>query len=104
MIKFLSGITGSSMRQSVHAQLPVFVTSRSAWWCNSTYREISNVRRTKSPNLNVSRLVLQLPLYNVLKPCVKSWMKMEMEQRQQAMLQLHLSDQQFFLPSKVRFI
>ena len=30
----------------------------------------------KSQNLNVSRLVLQLSLCNILKPGVKSWMKM----------------------------
>ena len=40
------------------------------------YRKISNIRRTKSPNLHVSRLVLQLPLSNAMKPGVKSRMKM----------------------------
>ena len=30
-----------------------------------TYREIFNIRRTKSQNLIVSRLVLQLSLYNL---------------------------------------
>ena len=35
------------------------------------YRKISNIRRTKSPNLNVSRLVLQLSLPNVMKPGVQ---------------------------------
>ena len=59
------------------------------------YRKISNIRRTKSPNLNVSRLVLQLSLPNPMKPGVKSRMKMQLEQRRQAMLQLHLSDRQF---------
>ena len=39
-------------------------------------REISNIRRNKSQNLNDSRLVLQLPLPNPLKPGVKSRMKM----------------------------
>ena len=58
------------------------------------YRKISNIRRTKSQNLNESRLVLQLSLPNPLNPGVKSRMKMELEQRRQAMLQLHLSDQQ----------
>ena len=43
---------------------------------NYTYRKISNIRRTKSPNLNVSRLVLQLSLPNPMKPGVKSRMKM----------------------------
>ena len=39
------------------------------------YRKISNIRRTKSPNLNVSRLVLLLSLPNPTKPGVKSRMK-----------------------------
>ena len=60
----------------------------------STYREVSNIRRTKSQNLNASRLVLKLSLPNPLKPGVKLRMKMWLEQRRQAMLQLHLSDQQ----------
>ena len=37
---------------------------------NSKYRKISNIRRTKSLNLNVSRLGLQLSLRNILKPSV----------------------------------
>ena len=32
------------------------------------YREISNIRRTKSTNLNVARLVLQLHLSKLLMP------------------------------------
>ena len=32
------------------------------------YRQISNIRRTKFQNLHDSRLVLQLPLPNPLKP------------------------------------
>ena len=40
----------------------------------SIYRQ--NIKRTKSQNLNVSRLVLQLSLPNTLKPRVKSRMKM----------------------------
>ena len=40
------------------------------------YRKISNIRRTKSQNLNVSRLVLQLFSPNPMKPGVKSRMKM----------------------------
>ena len=43
---------------------------------NKEYRKISNIRCTKSPNLNVSRLLLQLPLPNPMKPGVKSRMKM----------------------------
>ena len=56
------------------------------WWlrtlmCNQyqakeSYRKISNIRHTKSQNLNVSRLVLQLSLPNPMKPGVKSRMKM----------------------------
>ena len=61
-----------------------------------TYRQFSNIKRTQSPNINVSRLVLQLSLPNPLKPRVKLRMKMELEQRGQAMLQLHLSDQQCY--------
>ena len=37
---------------------------------------ISNISRTISQNLNVSRLVLQLYLCNILKPGVESRMKM----------------------------
>ena len=40
------------------------------------YRNISNIRCTKFPNLNVSHLVLQLPLPNPFKPSVKWIMKM----------------------------
>ena len=59
------------------------------------YRKVSNIRRTKSQNLNISRLGLQLSLRNILKPGVKWRMKMWLEQRRQAMPQLHMSDQQF---------
>ena len=58
------------------------------------YRKISNIRCTKSQNLN--DLFLPLSLSNPLKSGVKSRMKMLLEQRRQAMLQLHLSDQQFY--------
>ena len=40
------------------------------------YRKISNIRRTKSPNLNVSRHILQLSLPNPMKLGVKLRMKM----------------------------
>ena len=56
------------------------------WWV-STYRQTFNISCTKSPNLNSSPLVLQLFLLNPSKPGVK---------RLQAMLQLHLSGQQFW--------
>ena len=60
---------------------------------SGVYRKTSRISRIKSHNLNVSRLILQLSLPNPLKPGVKSSMKMQLEQRRQAMLQLHLSDQ-----------
>ena len=40
--------------------------------------------------------MLQLSLRNPLKRFVKSRMNMKLEQRRQAMLQLHLSDQQVY--------
>ena len=40
------------------------------------YRKISNIRRTQNQNLNDSRLIMQLPFPNALKPGVKSRMKM----------------------------
>ena len=59
------------------------------------YRQTSNISRTKSQNLNFSRLDLQSSLSNPLEPCFKSIMKMQLEQRRQGILQLHLSDQEF---------
>ena len=50
------------------------------------YHQFSNIRRTQSPNINVSRLVLQLSLPSPLKPHVKLRMKMLLEQRRQAPL------------------
>ena len=40
------------------------------------YRKISNISRTQNQNLNDSRLIMQLPFPNALKPGVKSRMKM----------------------------
>ena len=60
------------------------------------YCQTSIIKRTKSQNLNVSRLVWQLSLSNPLKSGVKSRMKMQPEQRRQAMLQLHPSDQEVY--------
>ena len=48
--------------------------SEKAW--KIPYCKMSNISGTKSPNLNVSRLVLQLSLPNPMKPSVKSRMKM----------------------------
>ena len=36
------------------------------------YRQISNIRRTKYQNPNISRLVSSCRCLNLLKPCVKS--------------------------------
>ena len=52
---------------------------RSCFCClgaSTSYRQFSNIRRTLSQNINVSRLVLQLFLPNPLKPGVKLSMKM----------------------------
>ena len=57
--------------------------------CN--YRKTSSISRTKSLNIDVSNLVLQLSLLNPLKPGVKSRMKM---------LQLHQSYRQFYCLSR----
>ena len=40
------------------------------------YRQVSNIRRTKSQHLKDSRTILRLSLPNPLKPDVKSRMKM----------------------------
>ena len=66
----------------------------SVWFVN--YCKISNISCTKSQNFSNFRLLLQLSLPNPLKPSVKLRMKMQLEQHRQAMLQLHLSDQQFY--------
>ena len=54
----------------------VHLRSYSTDTSNCNYRKISNIRRTKSQNLNDSHLVLKSSLPNPLKPCVKSRMKM----------------------------
>ena len=53
---------------------PVFLVN--IWTHHPTYRQISNIRHTKSQNLIVSCIVLQLSLCNLLKPGVDSKMKM----------------------------
>ena len=70
----------------------------------SHYHQVSTIRRTKSQHLKYSRTVLWLSLPNPLKPDVKSRMKMQLDQRRQAMCQLHLSDRQNILPTKVCLI
>ena len=72
--------------------------------CITYYRQVSNIRRTKSQHLKDSRTVLRLSLPNPLKADVKSRMKMWSEQGRQAMLQLHPSDRQIVLPTKVRLV
>ena len=72
-----------------------WITSYKSPYGVSIYRKIANIRRTKIQNVNDYRLVLQLSLPNPLNPGLKSRMKMQLEQRRQAMLQLHLSHQQF---------
>ena len=49
--------------------------------CRVEYGEISNISDTKFQNLNDFRLVLQLSLCNLLKPDVKSRMKMQLDRR-----------------------
>ena len=60
------------------------------------YCKISNIRHTKSLHLIVPLLFLQMSLPNPMKPDVRLKMKMLLEQRRQAMLQLHLSDGQCY--------
>ena len=72
----------------------VFEIACSLW--TATYRKISSMSRTKSQNLNVFHLVLQLSLPNPLKLNIKLGIKLYFEQRRQAMLQLHLSYQQVY--------
>ena len=72
---------GSHMIMSWHGNtLPISITFDGYPLVTSgdvhDYRKISNIRRTKSLNFNVSRLVLQLTLPNPMKPGIKSRMKM----------------------------
>ena len=60
-----------------------------------TYCKTINIRH-QITNLNISLLVWQLSLPNPLQPDVKLRMKIQLEQCRQAMLQLHLSDQQVY--------
>ena len=72
-----------------------------------TFRQISNIRRMKSINLNVSRLVLQLSLTNLLKPGVKPILKMLLEQRRSAPVGAGPNKSEWStisLPTKVRII
>ena len=79
-------------------EIPVLCVHRTQTWSSllQRYCQTSKIRSSKSQNVNVSRLSLKLPLPNPLKSGVKSRLKMWLEQRRQAMLQLHLSDQQVY--------
>ena len=68
------------------------------------YRQVSNIRRIEYQNLKVSCLVLQLSLPNLLKPCVQLRIKILLEHRRQGMLQLHLSDRQFYCQLRCAYI
>ena len=50
--------------------------TRAEWFHPKAYRQFSNISRTQSQNINVSRLVLQSSLSNPWKPGVKLRMKM----------------------------
>ena len=84
-------LTLSNSKNYAHALRLIVCCQRKA---QNTVK-ISNIMCIKSQNLNYSRHVLQLPLTNALKPGVK-WRMMWLEQLWQAMLQLHLSDQQVY--------
>ena len=66
------------------------------------YRQTCSIGHTNS-QLNISPLVMKLSLSNTLKPGVKARLKMYLQQRWQAMLQLHLSET-ILLLTKVRLI
>ena len=85
---------GLSQWETLHCNVVSHWLSPYTEWYLMIYSQTSNIRCTKSQYLNVSPLVLQLALPNPLKPGVKSGMKMKL--RQQVMLKLHLSDQQFY--------
>ena len=75
-----------------------FRQGKHAMFCK--YRQISNTSRTHSLNINVSRLVLQSYLPNLLNPGVKLRMKMLLEQRRQATSERSTN----LLPTNVRLI
>ena len=56
--------------------VPILATRVTCPILKSLYLKISNISTTKFQNLTVSRLVLQLSLCIILKPGVKSRMKM----------------------------
>ena len=54
----------------------LFYSCHDTYFVLSYYHKVSNIRRTEFQNINDSRPVLQLSLPNLLKPCIKSRMKM----------------------------
>ena len=74
------------------------VSNRNLFEIINRHCQTSSIRRIKLHHFNVSRPVLQLSLAYPLKPGVKPTMKMYLEQRRQAMLQLHLRDEQLYYP------
>ena len=65
---------GIILRQ-VHPMIPSLTGTESRIFCEN-YCKISNIGHTQNQTLNDSRLIMQLPLPNPLKPGVKSRMKM----------------------------
>ena len=68
-----SPVQGSHISSANTVERPLSCTKP---WISTIYRKFSNIRCTKSQNLNVSHLGLQLSLRNILKPSVKWRMKM----------------------------
>ena len=54
----------------------LLIADEAIWWGMGICRKPSNIKHTKSQNLNESHFILQLSLPNPLKPGVKSRMKM----------------------------
>ena len=73
---FLNLGVDSVTRLRQHKYSTVQYSSCRATTVKNNYRKGCNIRRTKFQNLNDSRPVLQLSLPNLLKPCIKSRMKM----------------------------
>ena len=69
---------GLSLVSSLSDLYPILVIDVYIWYryIIYIYHQISNISHTKYQNLNVSPLVLQLSLPNLLQPGVKSRMKM----------------------------
>ena len=65
-----------SMKKSTLDVLKYQITHIILAYVKHDYRQVSNIRRTKSQHLKDSRTVLRLSLPNPLKPDVKSRMKM----------------------------